>query len=216
VVMLLPHGYEGQGPEHSSARMERYLQLCGEHNVQVCQPSTAAQYFHMLRRQALTVWRKPLIVMTPKSMLRHKDSASSVEDLARDCFLRVVPDPDVRDAQRILLCTGKIGHELKREREKHQDTTTAVVFLDQLYPFPSQELREVFAQNPNARDVVWVQEEPANMGALFFVQPRIEHLLRRPIRSVKRSASGSPATGSGKAHTLEQQTLLTLAFTTGS
>jgi 2-oxoglutarate dehydrogenase E1 component len=215
VVMLLPHGYEGQGPEHSSARMERYLQLCGEHNIQVCQPSTAAQYFHMLRRQALTVWRKPLIVMTPKSMLRHKDSASTLEDLARDCFLRAVPDPEIRDAHRILLCTGKIGHELKREREKRQDTTTAVVFLDQLYPFPSQELREIFEQNPNARDVVWVQEEPSNMGALFFVQPRLEHLLRRPIRSVKRSASGSPAPGSGKAHTLEQQTLLTLAFTTG-
>ncbi|HEX4960277.1 MAG TPA: 2-oxoglutarate dehydrogenase E1 component [Thermoanaerobaculia bacterium] len=215
VVMLLPHGYEGQGPEHSSARMERYLQLCGEDNVQVCQPSNAAQYFHMLRRQALTPWRKPLVVMTPKSMLRHKDSASTVEDLARDHFLQVVPDTEVHDAQRILLCTGKIGHELKREREKRQDTQTAVVFLDQLYPFPSQELAAVFEQNPNARDVVWVQEEPANMGALFFVQPQIERLLRRPIRSVKRSASGSPATGSGKAHVLEQQTLLALAFTTG-
>ncbi len=215
VVMLLPHGYEGQGPEHSSARLERYLQLAAEDNVTVCQPSTAAQYFHMLRRQALTAWRKPLIVMTPKSMLRHKDSASTVEDLARERFQRVVPDPEIRDAQRVLLCTGKIGHELKRERERRNDTSTAVVFLDQLYPFPSQELAAVFEQNPNARDVVWVQEEPANMGALFFVQPRIEHLLRRPIRSVKRSASGSPATGSGKAHTMEQQTLLALAFTTG-
>jgi len=215
-VLLLPHGYEGQGPEHSSARLERFLQSCGEHNIQVAQPTTPAQMFHLLRMQVLRGVRKPLIVMTPKSMLRHKDSASTVEDLARDRFLRVVPDPDVRDAQRILLCTGKIGHELKREREKRQDTTPAVVFLDQLYPFPSQELRGIFEQNPNARDVVWVQEEPSNMGALFFVQPRLEHLLRRPIRSVKRSASGSPATGSGKAHTLEQQTLLTLAFTTGS
>ncbi|HEX3555467.1 MAG TPA: 2-oxoglutarate dehydrogenase E1 component [Thermoanaerobaculia bacterium] len=215
VVMLLPHGYEGQGPEHSSARLERYLQLAAEDNVTVCQPSTAAQYFHMLRRQALTSWRKPLIVMTPKSMLRHKDSASTVEDLARERFQRVVPDPDVRDAQRVLLCTGKIGHELKRERERRKDTSTAVVFLDQLYPFPSEELAVIFEQHPNARDVVWVQEEPANMGALFFVQPLIERLLHRPIRSVKRSASGSPATGSGKAHTLEQQTLLALAFTTG-
>ena len=169
----------------------------------------------MLRRQALTPWRKPLIVMTPKSMLRHKDSASTVEDLGRERFLRVVHDFDVHDAQRILLCTGKIGHELKREREKRQDTTTAVVFLDQLYPFPGEELAAVFAQHPNARDVVWVQEEPANMGALFFVQPRIEHLLRRPIRSVKRSASGSPATGSGKAHTMEQQALLAMALMTG-
>ncbi|HKI00828.1 MAG TPA: 2-oxoglutarate dehydrogenase E1 component [Thermoanaerobaculia bacterium] len=215
VVMLLPHGYEGQGPEHSSARLERYLQLCGEDNIQVCQPSTAAQYFHMLRRQALSPWRKPLIVMTPKSMLRSKESSSTVDDLARESFLKVVPDPGVQDAQRVVLCTGKIGHELKRERDKRQETSSAVVFLDQLYPFPEAELAAEMARHPNVRDVVWVQEEPANMGALFFVQPRIERLLRRPIRSVKRSASGSPATGSAKAHTMEQQTLLTLAFSIG-
>ncbi|HEX9945875.1 MAG TPA: 2-oxoglutarate dehydrogenase E1 component [Thermoanaerobaculia bacterium] len=215
VVMLLPHGYEGQGPEHSSARLERYLQLAAEDNVQVCQPATAAQYFHMLRRQALSPWRKPLIVMTPKSMLRHKDSSSPLAELSRDHFLKVVPDPDVQGAQRVILCTGKIGHELKRERERRQDASTAVVFLDQLYPFPEKELAAEMARHPEVRDVVWVQEEPANMGALFFVQPRIERLLRRPIRSVKRSASGSPATGSAKAHTLEQQTLLTLAFSIG-
>ena len=215
VVMLLPHGYEGQGPEHSSARLERYLQLCGEDNIQVCQPSTAAQYFHMLRRQALSPWRKPLIVMTPKSMLRSKESSSTVEDLARDHFLKVIPDPGVQDAQRVIFCTGKIGHELKREREKRQETSTAVVFLDQLYPFPEKEIAAEMERHPNVRDVVWVQEEPANMGARFFVQPKIERLLRRPIRSVKRSASGSPSTGSAKAHTLEQQTLLTLAFTIG-
>jgi 2-oxoglutarate dehydrogenase E1 component len=170
----------------------------------------------MLRRQALSPWRKPLIVMTPKSMLRHKDSASALEDLARERFLKVVPDGGVEDAQRVILCTGKIGHELKRERERRQDATTAVVFLDQLYPFPERELAAEMARHPQVRDVVWVQEEPANMGALFFVQPRIERLLRRPIRSVKRSASGSPATGSAKAHTLEQQTLLTLAFSIGA
>ncbi len=215
VVLLLPHGYEGQGPEHSSARLERYLQLAAEDNIQVCQPSTAAQYFHMLRRQALSPWRKPLIVMTPKSMLRHKDSSSTVEDLARERFLKVVPDAEVEGAQRVILATGKIGHELKREREKRQDSGTAVVFLDQLYPFPEKDLAAEMARHPQVRDVVWVQEEPANMGALFFVQPRIERLLRRPIRSVKRSASGSPATGSAKAHTLEQQTLLTLAFAIG-
>ena len=215
VVLLLPHGYEGQGPEHSSARLERYLQLAAEDNIQVCQPSTAAQYFHMLRRQALSPWRKPLIVMTPKSMLRHKDSSSAVEDLARERFLKVVPDLAVEGAQRVILATGKIGHELRRERERRQDAATAVVFLDQLYPFPEGELAAEMARHPQAHDVVWVQEEPANMGALFFVQPRIERLLRRPIRSVKRSASGSPATGSAKAHTLEQQTLLALAFSIG-
>jgi 2-oxoglutarate dehydrogenase E1 component len=215
VVMLLPHGYEGQGPEHSSARLERYLQLCGEDNIQVCQPSTAAQYFHMLRRQALSPWRKPLIVMTPKSMLRSKESSSTLDDLARESFLKVVPEPGVQDAQRVILCTGKIGHELKRERDKRQETSSTVVFLDQLYPFPEKELAAEMERHPNVRDVVWVQEEPANMGALFFVQPRIERLLRRSIRTIKRSASGSPATGSAKAHTMEQQTLLTLAFTIG-
>jgi 2-oxoglutarate dehydrogenase E1 component len=214
VVMLLPHGYEGQGPEHSSARIERYLQLCAEDNMQVCQPSTAAQYFHLLRRQALIPWRKPLIVFTPKSMLRHKDSSSGLEEFARDRFQRVVDDPQAQDAQRVLLCTGKIAHELRRERERRKDTSTAILALDQLYPFPKEELAAALARHPNARNVIWVQEEPANMGALFFVQPRIERLVGKPIRSVKRSASGSPATGSAKAHAMEQQTLLTLAFTT--
>jgi 2-oxoglutarate dehydrogenase E1 component len=215
VTLLLPHGYEGQGPEHSSARMERYLQLCGEDNIQVCQPSNAGQYFHLLRRQAMRRWRKPLVVMTPKSMLRHKDSASTVADLARGHFLNVVPDGQIQDAKRLILCTGKIGHELKREREKRKDADTAVAFLDQLYPFPEAELGAVLEGYPNLRDILWVQEEPANMGALFFVQPRIERLAGRPVRTLKRSASGSPATGSAKAHALEQQTLLTLAFTIG-
>ncbi|HET9210038.1 MAG TPA: 2-oxoglutarate dehydrogenase E1 component [Thermoanaerobaculia bacterium] len=214
VAMLLPHGYEGQGPEHSSARIERYLQLCAEDNMQVCQPSTAAQYFHLLRRQALVPWRKPLIVFTPKSMLRHKDSSSSLEEFARERFQRVVDDPQIQDAQRVLLCTGKIAHELRRERERRKDTSTAILALDQLYPFPKEELAAALARHPNSRSVIWVQEEPANMGALSFVQPRIERLVGKPIRSVKRSASGSPATGSAKAHAMEQQTLLTLAFTT--
>jgi len=216
VVMLLPHGYEGQGPEHSSARIERYLQLCAEDNMQVCQPSTAAQYFHLLRRQALIPWRKPLVVFTPKSMLRHKDSSSTLEDFARDRFLRVIEDAEVQNAQRVLLASGKIVHELRRERERRKDTTTAILAVDQLYPFPKEELTAAFAQHPNVRDVVWVQEEPANMGALSFFHPRLERALGRPVRSVRRSASGSPATGSAKAHGIEQQTLLTLAFTTGA
>ncbi|HEV7667490.1 MAG TPA: 2-oxoglutarate dehydrogenase E1 component [Thermoanaerobaculia bacterium] len=215
LVLLLPHGYEGQGPEHSSARIERFLQLAAEDNIQVCQPSTAGQYFHLLRRQALRKWRKPLIVFTPKSMLRHKDSSSSLAELTDGGFQNVVPDRQIQNARRILLCSGKIGHELLRERERRGDSQTAVAFLDQLYPFPGKELEAIFAAHPDARDIVWVQEEPANMGALFFVQPRIERLLRRPIRSVKRSASGSPATGSATAHTLEQKTLITMAFGIG-
>jgi 2-oxoglutarate dehydrogenase E1 component len=216
VVMLLPHGYEGQGPEHSSARNERYLQLAAEDNIQIAQPSNAAQFFHLLRRQALRSWRKPLVVFTPKSMLRHPDAMSPLADLTRDRFLPVVPDPEMRDAKRILLCSGKIGHELRLERNRRHEASsasTAVVFVDQLYPFPEAELQAELDAHPEAREVVWVQEEPANMGALFFVEPRLELLAHgRHVRTVKRSPSASPATGSPKAHALEQRTLLNLAF----
>jgi 2-oxoglutarate dehydrogenase E1 component len=216
LVMLLPHGYEGQGPEHSSARIERYLQLAARDNFQVCQPCTAAQYFHLLRRQALRRWRKPLVVFTPKSMLRHPAAASQIDEFSREHFFNVVPDNDVKDAARLLLCTGKIGHELRAERERRKDTSTAIVFLDQLYPWPEAELATELERHPKAREVVWVQEEPANMGALFYVLPRLRRIAReRQVRSVKRSASASPATGSAKAHELEQKTLITLAFTTG-
>jgi len=215
LVLLLPHGYEGQGPEHSSARIERYLQLAARDNFQVTQPSTAAQYFHLLRRQALRPWRKPLVVFTPKSMLRHPAAASKIDEFARDGFLRVVPDASVENAERILICTGKIGHELRIEREKRKDAKTAIVFLDQMYPWPEQELTAALAQHPNAHEVVWVQEEPANQGALWFVVPKLRKLARdRSVRSVKRSASASPSTGSGKAHELEQKTLIALAFGT--
>jgi len=215
VVLLLPHGCEGQGPEHSSARLERFLQLAAEDNLQICQPSTAAQYFHLLRRQALRRWRKPLVVFTPKSMLRRPESASSLAEFADDRFLNVVPEREIQDVRRILLCTGKIGHELRAERKRRGDTETAVVFLDQLYPFPEAELTAEFARHAQAREIVWVQEEPANMGALFYVVPRIRELAGDlPVRSIKRSASASPATGSAKAHDLEQKTLLTLSFTT--
>jgi 2-oxoglutarate dehydrogenase E1 component len=216
VVLLLPHGYEGQGPEHSSARIERFLQLAAEDNIQVCQPSNAAQYFQLLRRQALRRWRKPLVVFTPKSMLRHPDASSPIEDFSRPRFEWVVPDREVASAQRILICSGKIGHELRNERKKRGDTGTAILFLDQLYPFPKLELRAEIARHPSAREIIWVQEEPANMGALSYVLPRIQHYIEGiPVRSVKRSASASPATGSSKAHELEQRTLITLAFTTG-
>jgi 2-oxoglutarate dehydrogenase E1 component len=216
VVLLLPHGYEGQGPEHSSARIERYLQLAARDNFQTCQPSNAAQYFHLLRRQALRHWRKPLVVFTPKSMLRHPDACSPIEDFTRKGFLNVIPDQEVTDAKRILICTGKIGHELRMERQKRKDQNTAIVFLEQLYPFPEAELEAAIEQHPNAREVVWVQEEPANMGALFYMLPRLRHIAGdRAVLSVKRSASASPATGSAKAHEVEQKTLLTLAFSQG-
>ena len=217
VVMLLPHGYEGQGPEHSSARIERFLQLAARDNFQICQPSNAAQYFHLLRRQALRKWRKPLIVFTPKSMLRHPDASSPIEDFAHPHFLNVLPDTEVSQATRVLLCTGKIGHELRDERKKRKDDSTAIVFLEQMYPFPEAELSAELERHASARDIVWVQEEPANMGAMPYVLPRLRHLAgERHVLSVKRSASASPSTGSAKAHEMEQKTLLSLAFSTKS
>ncbi|MGD0267484.1 MAG: hypothetical protein ABSB14_00360 [Candidatus Sulfotelmatobacter sp.] len=215
IVLLLPHGYEGQGPEHSSARIERFIQLAAKHNIQIAQPSNAAQYFHLLRRQALRHWRKPLIVFTPKSMLRHPDASSPIADFTRATFQNVIPDMEVEQADRILVCTGKIGHELQTERKKRKDTSTAIVFLEQLYPFPEKELAEEFARHGSTGDIVWVQEEPANMGALYNMLPRLQRIAgERHVLSVKRSSSASPATGSAKAHEVEQKTLLTLAFTT--
>ena len=213
VTMLLPHGYEGQGPEHSSGRIERFLQLAARDNIQVCQPSTAAQYFHLLRRQAMQPWRKPLIVFTPKSMLRNPAASSPLSDLASGSFQRVIPDAGDGSATRVLMCTGKIGHELIAERKKRKDASVAIVMLEQMYPFPEAELRAEMDRYANARDFVWVQEEPANMGALPFVEPRIRHLAHgRSVLTVKRSASASPATGSHGAHEMEQHTLLALAF----
>ena len=215
LVLLLPHGYEGQGPEHSSARIERFIQLAAKHNIQIAQPSNAAQYFHLLRRQALRHWRKPLVVFTPKSMLRHPDASSPITDFTHKNFLNVIPDTEVGEADRVLICTGKIGHELRAERKKRKDMTTAIVFLEQLYPFPEQEVVAEFDRHGKNADIVWVQEEPANMGALFNMLPRLKRIAGdRPVLSVKRSSSASPATGSSKAHEVEQKTLLTLAFTT--
>jgi 2-oxoglutarate dehydrogenase E1 component len=213
VVMLLPHGYEGQGPEHSSARLERYLQLAAHDNIQICQPSTAAQYFHLLRRQAMRKWRKPLIVFTPKSMLRNPDASSPLTGFELPRFQNVLPETEVQQVNRLLLCTGKIGHELRMERARRKDSTTGIVFLEQLYPWPETELAQEIARHPDAREVVWVQEEPGNMGALSFVVPRLRRLFpERKVLSIKRSAAASPATGSAKAHDLEQKTLISLAL----
>jgi 2-oxoglutarate dehydrogenase E1 component len=214
LVMLLPHGYEGQGPEHSSARMERFLQLAARDNMQICQPTTAAQYFHMLRRQALRPWRKPLVVFTPKGMLRQAAAMSPLQEFTSGRFLPVIPDPEAVDPTRVLLATGKFVHELRAERKKRGDTQTAIFALEQLYPFPEKELLAALRQYNTVREVVWVQEEPANMGAMLFLLPRLRRLARpRTVLSVKLSESPSPATGSGKGHELQQKTLLSLAFT---
>jgi 2-oxoglutarate dehydrogenase E1 component len=213
LVMLLPHGYEGQGPEHSSARVERYLQLAAQDNIQIAQPSTAAQYFHLLRRQAIRKWRKPLIVFTPKSMLRHPDAMSPLADFARDSFLNVLPDNEVGEPRRLLVCTGKIGHNLRVERAKRNDMSVGIIFVEQLYPWPEAELQAALNQHPHAAEIVWVQEEPANQGALAYVMPLLKRLAHdRPVVSVKRTASASPATGSAKAHEMEEKTLIDLAL----
>jgi len=155
------------------------------------------------------------VVFTPKSMLRNPDALSPLDDLTHQRFLPVIPDNEVQDTKRILICTGKIGHELRAERQRRKDTSTAIVFLDQMYPLPEAEIAAEFERHGGARDIVWVQEEPSNMGALFYMLPRLKRIAgERPVLSVKRSASASPATGSAKAHEVEQKTILALAFTT--
>jgi 2-oxoglutarate dehydrogenase E1 component len=213
VVMLLPHGYDGQGPEHSSARMERFLQLAAGGNMVIAQPSNAAQYFHLLRRQALRSWRKPLVVFTPKSMLRHPDASSTVADFGLKRFQNVLPDNDVKNPRRLLVCSGKIGHNLRVERAKRKDFSVGIIFLEQMYPWPEAELEAALDQHPEAEEIIWVQEEPANMGAFSYVMPLLRRMAGdRTVLSVKRHASASPATGSAKAHEIEEKTLIDLAF----
>ena len=216
LVLLLPHGYEGQGPEHSSARFERFLQLAAEDNIQVCYPTTPAQYFHMLRRQVLRPWRKPLVVMTPKSLLRAP--LSQLSDLATGRFQCVIGDAQAEaqasSVKRIMLCTGKVYFDLVEARKKRNDTTTAIVRIEQVYPLRLPELLAALAPYTGAHEVIWVQEEPANMGALSFVMPRLQQTFgaTKSCRSVSRVESASPATGSYKAHLMEQQKMMTEAF----
>ncbi len=223
IVMLLPHGYEGQGPEHSSARLERYLQLCGEDNMQVVMPSTPSNYFHVLRRQIHRNFRKPLIVMTPKSLLRHKACVSTFRDMGpKSCFHRVLPETDelVAEAKvkRVVLCSGKVYYDLHAERAERGIDDITLVRLEQIYPFPRISLAAELKRYPKA-EVVWCQEEPENMGAWSFVDRRIENLLdeiggkaRRPVY-VGRAEAASPATGLAKRHNREQQKLVDEALT---
>ena len=213
VVMLLPHGYEGQGPDHSSARIERFLQLCAEDNMRVAAPSTPASYFHLLRKQALTEPRKPLIVFTPKSMLRNRAAVSAVEEFTSGTFRPVLPDVtvDVRSARKVLLTSGKVYWDLVARREKLGITDTAIVRVEQLYPLPAAELREALDASPDAQ-LVWVQEEPENQGAWSFMAMNFAVNVGRTLRVVARPASASPATGSNATHKIEQEDLLTRAF----
>ena len=221
LTMLLPHGYEGQGPEHSSARLERYLQLCAEHNIQVCVPTTPAQIYHLLRRQVIRPLRKPLVVLTPKSLLRHKLAISTLEDLAEGSFQTVIPEIDALDAAkvtRLVLCSGKVYYDLLEKRRAEGREDIAIVRIEQLYPFPEDDLMEAIAAYTNLTNVVWCQEEPMNQGAWYSSQ----HHLRRSIGNHKaglgleyagRDASAAPACGYASMHAEQQEKLLQDAFT---
>jgi len=222
LVMLLPHGYEGQGPEHSSARLERFLQLCAEDNLFVINATTPAQIFHALRRQVHAITRKPLIVMSPKSLLRHPDAVSALSDFEHGRFQLVLDDPafadttdaeEARPVRRVLLCSGKIYYALLEAREEHAFDDVAVVRIEQLHPFPYTELRQTLARYAT-RDFVWLQEEPWNMGAWSFVQTRIKDILPKQarLRYVGRPEAASPATGSYRVHEQEQTEFIGEAF----
>ena len=217
LVMLLPHGYEGQGPEHSSARLERYLQLCAEHNIQVCVPSNASQVFHLLRRQMLRPFRKPLVVMTPKSLLRKKEASVPIKELAQGSFLTVVPEVETLDAKgvkRIVACCGKVYYDLIAGRNAMKRTDAAVIRIEQLYPFPHKQFAAEIKRYPNAQEVVWCQEESQNQGAWY----QIGHYLRENMREGQkllyagRWASASPATGYSVKHNEQQKALVEMAF----
>jgi 2-oxoglutarate dehydrogenase E1 component len=216
LTLFLPHGYEGQGPEHSSARLERFLSLGADHNIQVVDLTTPAQYFHVLRRQVKRRWRKPLIVMTPKSLLRHPRVVSDLDELASGRFQRVIADSPTNAGaiDRVLLCTGKIYYELLAEREERGRDDVAIIRLEQLYPLPEKELYDALASFRDGTPVMWVQEEPANMGAWQFLRVKFGDTLddRFPFSRVSRPESASPSTGSHASHKLEQQDLLTQAF----
>ncbi len=220
LVLLLPHGYEGQGPDHSSARLERYLQLAAHDNLRIANPTTAAQYFHLLRRQAalLEMAPRPLIVMTPKSLLRHPRAGSHVQDLATGRFQPVLDDSEAVDRRdevmRLILCSGKVFVDLVGSDARTQSPSVAIARVEQLYPFPGNELGDLVAAYPHVREVVWLQEEPQNMGAWTFMAPRLRQLLGRdvPLTYIGRPERASPAVGSARVHAAEQSKIVADAF----
>ncbi len=217
IALFLPHGYEGAGPEHSSARLERFLQLCAENNMQVCVPSTPAQMFHMLRRQMRQPFRKPLIVMTPKSLLRHELSVSALEELTRGGFARVIGELDElqpEEVRRVVFCSGKVYFDLLKARRKEGLRDVALLRIEQLYPFPNEEYQALLNRYPDAREVVWCQEEPQNQGAWYQIRHRLQELVlgRRPVLYAGRAPAAAPATGITKIHEIEQQALVAAAL----
>ncbi|MGD9946516.1 MAG: 2-oxoglutarate dehydrogenase E1 component [Burkholderiaceae bacterium] len=218
LALMLPHGYEGQGPEHSSARLERFLQLCAEHNMQVCQPTTPAQIFHLLRRQMIRMFRKPLVIMTPKSLLRNKEAVSSLEDLAKGEFRTVIGEPagavDPKKIKRVIVCTGKVYYDLLAARREREQDDAALVRIEQLYPFAHKAFEAELKKYPNATHVVWCQDEPQNQGAWFYIQHHLSEALRegQKLSYAGRAASASPAVGYYDKHYAQQKELLAAAL----
>ncbi|MBL8995391.1 MAG: 2-oxoglutarate dehydrogenase E1 component, partial [Spirochaetia bacterium] len=211
LVLLLPHGYEGQGPEHSSARPERYLQLCAEHNMYVVNISTPANFFHAVRRQIKNPFRKPLVVFTPKSLLRHPRVVSPVEELVQGSFREVIDDEaaDVKKTKRVIFCTGKIYYDLVARREKLEKSDTALVRVEQLYPLPRKKLEEIRKKYASAKEFVWLQEEPANMGAWSHM---LRHLNDFDLHLISRPEASSPATAFTSIHETWQEKIVSSAF----
>jgi len=217
LVLLLPHGYEGQGAEHSSARLERFLQLCAEQNMQVCVPTTPAQIFHLLRRQMVRKCRKPLIVMTPKSLLRHKLCVSTLEDLASGHYQRVIAEIDEVDPEKVdhvILCSGKVYYDLLEKRREEKRENVAIIRVEQLYPFPGDELGELLKCYTKTNQLVWCQEEPKNQGSWDFAEPRINLMTGKKwkLNYIGRTSSSAPAVGSAKLHAIQQAELVERAI----
>jgi 2-oxoglutarate dehydrogenase E1 component len=217
LTLMLPHGYEGQGPEHSSARLERFLQLAADNNMQIAQPTSAAQIFHLLRRQMIRLFRKPLVIMTPKSLLRHKDATSELAELARGEFQTVIGEVqpiDPKKVKRVIACSGKVYYDLLATRRDREADDVAVIRVEQLYPFPHKALATELKHYAKATEIVWCQDEPANQGAWFYVQ---HHILENMAEGQKlgyagRPASASPAVGYYAKHSEQQKALLDAAF----
>ena len=219
LVMLLPHGYEGQGPEHSSARIERFLQLCASENIQVCVPSTPKQIFHLLRRQAIRKMRTPLVVISPKSLLRNPDAISNLDELVDGNFSCVIDDnlKNKKNVKRLIMCSGKVFYDLMKKRNNKNIKDTAIIRIEQLYPFPYDDLEEILTKYENVQEYIWCQEEPLNQGAWFSHRHRIQRVLDRfdkgdEVSLISRPAAAAPAVGLMKLHLQQQEELINKAI----